>query len=345
MNIENLKRKVFGHHPCKGDSGGGGGGGSDYSNEGRNYQTPTVETPSTPEYTGPMSTNWDGTGATGDSWDAEFGTTGQLEQAMQQQEAAPPAPTMTEQETQQALDDASKQAILVSRPDLPSTYYGSTWDYDPLDKGWREKVFDATSLEGLNPVSKYLKDLGLKGAGMSYEQMSSTETPEEAAARYQAWNDTINTVVNAVTPAQFKAMVALARGIDSGDVGGAIGGFVGSNSGIPMGGSIGTLAGRSIQNNTPPSLDAVSRIVGTYAGSKIGGQYGTAGSMIGGYLGSNIGGSWGSNANSSVSSPKSESAVGGVANGTSGDGGDDNGFNSWAGKGGKSIISKAVGGL
>ncbi len=354
MNILEFKRKALGHTLRGGDgpSGGSGQNNSDLSPSTTVSLSPAEAQAAIAEQQAMSNAN---TVSTSPSVDAGWGSSDPLGSpsvpadefgdlaGAQTAAAAVPAETLTQEQTQAALDQASNSAVLASRPDLPSEYFGSSWNYDVMNPGVREAIFDMT-----NPRDGgFLADLGIRGAGMSPEQYLDTETPEQQATRMEAVGQLMNTIASASMPASASMAIALARALESGQgFGGIVGGLVGSKTGVPMGGSIGSLIGRSIENNAPPSLDALAGIVGSYAGGKVGGGWGA---QMGSYLASRgakeLGMNWGNTLD--VSSPKAESNVGGVSKGKTGNGGSEAGFNSWTGAdvgGVKGVMPVAVGG-
>lgn len=359
MNILEFKRKALGHHLLGGDgpsgpsspSEGGAGVtmGSAAGTIGNDVEMGAV--------TGGATTSTTSTAPTGPSVDAGWGSNDPLgtpdappaddvtgvDAAVAAQLASPPPDTLSPEETEAALEQTSNTAVLASRPDLPSQYNGSSWDYDVFDPGVREAIFDMT-----NPRDGgFLSDLGIRGAGMSPEQYLDTETPEQQATRMEAVSQLASMIGSAAMPTSASMAIALARALESGQgFGGIVGGMVGSRTGVPMGGSIGSLIGRSIENNAPPSLDAIAGIVGGYAGGKVGGGWGA---QLGSYMASRgakeMGMNWGNSLD--ISSPKAETNVGGVSKGKTGNGGSEAGFNGWTGAdvgGTRGVVPVAVGG-
>lgn len=202
-----------------------------------------------------------------------------------------PGQVLTPDELEAELGRISNEAILASDPTKPSEYYGSTWNYNTLNKGLREGIFDAMSPD----EGSWLKKMGVTGPGMSRDQFLDTETGEARDARMKEVSNLIGQGVNLVMPAQAKMIMALIRASQTGnDLGGAIGSIVGSYSGVPMGAEIGGAVGRFAQTGTPPSLENMLNVVSSKAGASVMGKLGygaggTVGGMVGAKVGSNLG--------------------------------------------------------
>jgi hypothetical protein len=274
-----------------GNNGGGGGGSSSTDDSSTDWSNPASYGLTDADISAPLAgesmSNADiesSIGLGGDS--ASAGAGGDWGEWQDQT----PEQVLTPEELEAELERASNEAILASDPTKPSEYYGSSWNYNTLNKGLREGIYDATTPgEG-----SWMKKMGITGPGMSKDQFLSTETDEARDARMKEVSNLIGQGVNMVMPAQAKMIMALIKASQTGDIGAALGSFVGANSGVPLGAEIGTAVGRYAQTGAPPSLENMLNVVSSKAGASVMGKLGygaggTVGGMVGAKVGSNLG--------------------------------------------------------
>ena len=167
------------------------------------------------------SGDWGGTSAnSNNSWSPKDITDefGDLDAAIEKQKKEPAPPSLDADQTQKELDDASNKALNAANPAKPSTYYGSSWDYDTLNPGIREALFDATNPDAATGgLSKALRDLGVRGIGMSRDQWSANESSEDKAARFAALNAIVENVAYAAIPSYIGIPMRIAKAVSEGD--------------------------------------------------------------------------------------------------------------------------------